>query len=124
METRFGALNFLCKLQIVIGALVIVGGFYFMFFVLAVYDPQGAPAPELPGWLEFSITVGLFFAGLQIIAMAQVYQCLMQIEINTRPVAELRSAAASQPAPPLPEPPRPLEPRTDQPSFSLTGEPR
>jgi len=34
--------------------------------------------------MVLGITAALVLVGLQIVAMAQAYQCLMQIEINTR----------------------------------------
>jgi len=55
-----------------------------------------------------AIVVGLIIAGLQIIAMAQVYQCLMQIETNTRHA----SSAAS------------LPPEVAHTTFTITGQPR
>ena len=85
METRFRALDFLCKLQVFIGCLVILGGVIFgLVSILVSNEPGAPPTPEFAGLLVVAIVVGLIIAGLQIIAMAQVYQCLMQIEINTR----------------------------------------
>ncbi|HKM48581.1 MAG TPA: hypothetical protein VJX69_13395 [Terriglobales bacterium] len=104
METRFRALNFLCKLQVFIGGLVILGGVVFGFLNLLDSADHPAGSSPLTGLL---IAVGVVFVGVQIIAMAQVYQCLMQIEINTRPVHAT-----------------PLEPRAEQQIFTIAGEPR
>lgn len=79
METRFGALNFLCKLQVFIGSLIIVGAAIFFFYALVRPD-----SPEGTLWTAALIAAALVMLGLGIIATAQVYQCLMQIEINTR----------------------------------------
>jgi hypothetical protein len=87
--TRFGTLRFLCGLQVLIGTLLIIGaivGLLGSFVVL----PKQVAGFEL---IAVGIAIGVIFVGLQVIAMAQVYQCLMQIEINTRP-AETEPAAA------------------------------
>ncbi len=85
MKTRFMALEVLCKLQVLIGILVIGAGVIFLFVSIAVSNEPGAsPTPELAQWMVAAIIAGLVFLGLQIIATAQVFQCLMQIEINTR----------------------------------------
>jgi hypothetical protein len=78
--TRFRTLAFLCSLQVVIGTMLIIGAVFGLVgsFVLL---PNRAQGLEL---IAVAITIGVIFIGLQVIAMAQVYQCLMQIEINTR----------------------------------------
>lgn len=73
---RFSALEFLCKLQVFIGSLFIIGAVSFAAFVIF----SGGPA------LVIVISAGVALLGVQIVAAAQVFQCLMQIEINTRPV--------------------------------------
>jgi hypothetical protein len=126
MKTRFRTLDFLCKLQVFIGALVIVGSVVFLGISIAAANEPGAPpTPEAAQLLVAGIVVGGIFFGLAIIATAQVYQCLMQIEINTRQLATAAPDATCGSAPirapePSPPPKLPAEP----PSFSITGERR
>ena len=100
METRFRALNFLCKLQVYIGVLVIIGGVIYLLSSLFVNGPGLL--------LGLAVGAGVIFFGLQIIAMAQVFQCLMQIETNTR---HANSAAS-------------LSPEVAPTKFTITGQPR
>jgi uncharacterized membrane protein YedE/YeeE len=86
METRFGALSFLCNLQVIVGWLVIIGSLVFLAnALLMASDARNPPTPPNEWLVVAGIVTGGVFIGLSIIAMAQAYQCLMQIEINTRP---------------------------------------
>lgn len=80
MEKRYGVLRALCYVQIYAGAILIV---------LAVGAPLvmlASNPSDLPSDLVIIAGVlGGIFVGLSLIATAQVYQCLMQVEINTRP---------------------------------------
>jgi heme/copper-type cytochrome/quinol oxidase subunit 3 len=77
MKTRFRALDLLCKLQVFMGLLVIAGGVIFLLASIAVSNEPGAPpTPKLAEWMVAAIVAGLIFLGLQIIATAQVFQCL------------------------------------------------
>lgn len=130
MKTRFRASDVLCKLQELIGVLVIVADVIFLGASISASNQPGAP----PAWMVAAIVAGLLFLGLQIIAMAQVYQCLMQIGINTcyaapaAPPAPEVARAIGKPLPTAPtlvaKPSPPPEPRTEPQSFSITGEPR
>lgn len=111
MGTRLRILDFLCKLQVLIGALVIAGAIGFLIVSIAVANEPGAPpTPILAQWTVAEIVAGGIFLGLSIIATAQVYQCLMQIEINTRPAATATPSSshevgrAQEPLVPAPAP--------------------
>jgi hypothetical protein len=102
MEKRFTVLDILCKVQIVIGILMIAATFIFVAAMILMGSDLN-PSPELPMGIGLIIALALggIFAGLSTIAMAQVYQCLMQVEINTRPRVDpqLQSQSADLPAP-------------------------
>jgi hypothetical protein len=78
---RFRTLDFLCKLQVFIGGLIVAAAFLFLFELML---KPNMSEYGLTVALALGIAAGLLFLGLQMIAMAQVFQCLMQIEINTR----------------------------------------
>ena len=80
MGSRFKALSFLANLQMVVGVTLVVIGCVFAAVVLSV--PTGQDSAK---WTSVGIAVGMVLVGVQLMALAQVYQCLMQIEINTRP---------------------------------------
>ena len=133
MEQRFRTLDFLCKLQVFVGALVVVGSVVFLALTINAANERGAPPmPALAQWTAAGIVVGGIFFGLSIIAAAQVYQCLMQIEVNTRPpVAALpaseKTARSMESLPPAcnhPEPTPPPKLPSEGGAFSITGEPR
>ena len=80
---KFVVLRFLCNLQSVAGWVVIVFGVAFVIVSSNVPDESGG----LGTLMVLAIAAGLCFFGLQMIALAQVFLCLLQIEINTRKVA-------------------------------------
>jgi hypothetical protein len=96
MQKRFQVLSFLCWVQIVTGALVIFGSLAFFAISLITIVGSDAPLPQASELMIGGIVLGGIFLGLSIIAMAQVYQCLMQVEINTRPSGTELYAAPPQ----------------------------
>lgn len=89
---RFKILAFLCMAQIIAG--VIIAGLSVVFPAAEFFIPNPDIGPINPALL-LAVAIGGIFLGLSLIAMAQVYQCLMQIEINTRPV-QLQPDLATQ----------------------------
>ncbi len=72
------ALKFICAIQSIIGVLLIVSGGLFVAFVMFDHPDQDG------SMLAALIGAGVAMLGVQIVAAAQVFQCLMQIEANTR----------------------------------------
>jgi hypothetical protein len=87
VEKKFRVLGLICNLQIVSGILIIAAAVIALLFALVQLmnpDQNMTTNREL---LLFALSGGGFITGLSVIAMAQVYRCLMQVEINTRPKA-------------------------------------
>ena len=79
---KYLALRFLCAMQVIFGFVLIAGGCLFFSAGSTIPNDSGGQLAQVVVW---AISAGLVFAGIQVIALAQVFQCLMQIEINTRP---------------------------------------
>lgn len=92
MIARFKALAFLCWLQTVFGGIVIALSVLVPTLVLATGDGNSSGENAI---IVIACGIGGMLFGLSLIAMAQVYQCLMQIEINTRPT-QLEAEPAMQ----------------------------
>jgi hypothetical protein len=85
MKRRFVTLTVLCHLQLLLGfALVIAGaiGIAEASSVIPILSHNVGMA--IPGFLIAIFGIAVIFVGLQLVAIAEVYQCLLQIEINTR----------------------------------------
>jgi hypothetical protein len=88
--TKFKTLDFLCGLLSFVGTLVVVGTIVVAFLGILVLPQMGLAGTNRAGAFGAGaivivpVALVVIFIGLMFIATSQVFQCLMQIEINTR----------------------------------------